>query len=77
MPTRLENLTGLTLETAPAACHDCVWWQARGSRNVDKRRWIERVESGWGAWGTIYRDDDGRVLGTMQYGPAEAFPRAE
>ena len=76
MAPRLENLTGLTLETAPSVCHDCVWWQARGSRNVDKGRWIERVESGWGSWGTIYRDDDGRMLGTMQYGPADAFPRA-
>ena len=24
----------------------------------------------------IYRDDDGRVLGSMQYGPAQLFPRA-
>jgi hypothetical protein len=29
-----------------------------------------------GAWGTVYRDDDGRVLGSMQYGPAQLFPRA-
>jgi len=34
------------------------------------------VEHEWGAWGTIYRDDDGRVLGSMQYGPAHLFPRA-
>ena len=46
------------------------------SRSVDKRKWIERVESGWGSWGTIYRDDDGRTLGSMQYGPAGLFPRA-
>ena len=76
MPTRVDSLTGLTLETAPSVCHECVWWQTRGSRSIDKRRWIERVESGWGSWGTIYRDDDGRVLGSMQYGPAEVFPRA-
>ncbi|MGZ4352570.1 MAG: hypothetical protein ACXVZL_03890 [Gaiellaceae bacterium] len=76
MPTRVDSLTGLTLETAPSVCQDCVWWQTRGTRSVDKRRWIERVESGWGSWGTIYRDDDGRVLGSMQYGPAEVFPRA-
>lgn len=76
MTTRVDSLTGATLETAPAVCHDCVWWQTRGSRSLEKRKWIERVESGWGSWGTIYRDDDGRVLGSMQYGPAEVFPRA-
>jgi hypothetical protein len=27
-------------------------------------------------WGSIYRDDDGAVLGSMQYGPANLFPRA-
>jgi hypothetical protein len=74
--TRVQSLTGATLETAPAVCHECVWWQARGSRTVDKRRWIERVEEHWGAWGTIYRDDDGHSLGSMQYGPVAAFPRA-
>ena len=75
--TRVDSLTGATLETAPTVCHDCVWWQTHGSRSLDKRRWIERVEEHWGAWGAIYRDDDGRVLGSMQYGPADAFPRAE
>jgi hypothetical protein len=74
--TRVVGLTGATLETAPTVCHDCIWWQARGSRGIDKRRWIERVESDWGTWGTIYRDDDGRALGSMQHGPASAFPRA-
>jgi hypothetical protein len=53
-----------------------VWWQSRGNKEPDKQRWIERAEEDWGAWGTIYRDDDGRVLGSMQYGPATLFPRA-
>src|SRR5947207_11726298 len=74
--TRLAGLTKLTLTTAPSVCHDCVWWQSRGSRPVDKDRWMEKVELGWGAFGTVYYDGDGRVLGSMQYGPAEAFPRA-
>jgi hypothetical protein len=76
MPPQLSGLTGATLETAPTVCHDCVWWQSRGGRSADKRRWIERVEDDWGAWGTVYRDEDGRLLGSMQYGPAGAFPRA-
>jgi len=76
MSSRLAGLTGATLETAPAVCQSCVWWQSRGNREPEKRKWIERAEDEWGAWGTIYRDDDGRVLGSMQYGPAPLFPRA-
>jgi hypothetical protein len=76
MPPRLAGLTKLTLQTAPTVCHECVWWQSRGSREVDKDRWMEKVELGFGAFGTVYYDTDGRVLGSMQYGPAELFPRA-
>lgn len=76
MPPRLTGLTKLTLETAPTVCHECVWWQARGRRSVEKSRWMEKVELDFGAWGTVYYDSDGRVLGSMQYGPAQAFPRA-
>jgi hypothetical protein len=73
---RLESQSGANVESGPAVCHDCVWWQSRGFRTVDKRRWIERAEEQWGTWGTIYRDDDGRPLGSVQYGPAPLFPRA-
>ena len=76
MTSRLAGLTGATLETTPAVCQSCVWWQTRGNREPEKRKWVERAESEWGAWGTIYRDDDGRVLGSMQYGPSQLFPRA-
>jgi hypothetical protein len=76
VPTRVAGLTGATLERAPGVCHGCVWWQSRGGREADKRRWIERAEEEWGAWGSVYEDDDGRLLGSMQYGPAQLFPRA-
>ena len=76
MSTRVAGLTGLTLEEAPAVCHGCVWWQTKGARSIDKRRWIEKTEDDWGAWGAVYRDDDGSVIGSMQYGPAVLFPRA-
>lgn len=76
MAPRIAGLTKLSLETAPSVCHDCVWWQTRGRRELDKERWMERVELEFGAFGTIYYDSDGRVLGSMQYGPAPAFPRA-
>jgi hypothetical protein len=76
-PPRLTGLTKLTLETAPSVCHSCVWWQSRSSRrDVDKERWMSRVEEEYGAFGTIYYDDDGRALGSIQYGPAPLFPHA-
>ena len=77
MATRLAGLTGATLEDVATVCHECVWWQSRTpGRRVDKRRWIEKAETEFGAWGTVYYDDDRRVLGSMQYGPVRLFPRA-
>lgn len=76
MPTRLLGLTRGTLETTPSVCHECVWWQSRTGRSSAKDRWMDKVEDEWGAWGTVYYDEHGRVLGSMQYGPAELFPRA-
>jgi hypothetical protein len=74
--TSIAGLTGATLETAPAVCHECTFWQSRTGRSTDKRRWIRGTEEEWGAWGTVYYDDDGRLLGSMQYGPSDLFPRA-
>ena len=65
------------MQDAPAVCHACIWWQSHVGRELDKDRWIEKAETEWGPWGTVYYDGDGRVLGSMQYGPAELFPRAE
>jgi hypothetical protein len=76
MPPLVAPLSEGTLASAPAVCHDCVWWQSRGTRRVGKERWIERAQEEWGSWGTVYRDDDGRLLGSIQYGPAHLFPRA-
>jgi hypothetical protein len=73
---RVTGLTGLTLLHAPRVCHECIWWQTREGRSTDKRRWIEGAETSFGPWGTVYYDADGRVLGSMQFGPAELFPRA-
>lgn len=74
--TRIVGLTGITLETAPAVCHECIFWQTPSNRNIDKVKWIRGTEEEWGAWGTVYYDDDGRLLGSMQYGPSDLFPRA-
>ena len=72
----LAGLTRGTIESAPSVCHGCVWWQSRVGRSTGKERWMEKAEDEWGPWGTLYLDDDGRLLGSMQYGPAELFPRA-
>ncbi|MGZ8695148.1 MAG: hypothetical protein ACXWYS_06890 [Gaiellaceae bacterium] len=76
MLTRVAGLTGATIVRAPSVCQTCIWWQSRLGKDEDKDRWIERADDAWGGWGALYQDDDGRVLGTMQFGPAELFPRA-
>jgi hypothetical protein len=76
MAQRVTGLTSGTLERAPGVCQTCVWWQSRAGREAAKERWMERTEDDWGAWGALYRDDDGRLLGSIQYGPSDLFPRA-
>ena len=76
MTTRLRPLTRVTVQEAPIVCHSCVWWQSKGGRRADKSKWIDKVEDDFGAWGSLYYDDDGRVIGSMQFGPADLFPRA-
>jgi hypothetical protein len=72
----VTGLTGVTLEDAPVVCRGCTWWQSRTGRDVEKAKWIDKAETEWGPWGTVYYDADGRLLGSMQYGPASLFPRA-
>jgi hypothetical protein len=76
MAARLDALSRGTLATTPSVCQGCVWWQSRPGRTVSKDRWMDKAESEFGSWGTVYSDEQGRVLGSMQYGPAELFPRA-
>ena len=76
MASHIVGLSSGTVRDTAAVCRDCVWWQSRGNKTASKERWIEKVEGDWGEWGTVYYGDDGRVLGSMQYGPAGLFPRA-
>ena len=76
MSPGVTGLTRATLGSAPSVCRDCVWWQSRGNKTASKERWIDRAEEDWGEWGTIYLDEGGRLLGTLQYGPSPLFPRA-
>jgi hypothetical protein len=74
--SHVVGLTRVTSDDTPRVCQGCVWWQSRGNRTASKARWIDKIEDDWGEWGTVYYDDDGSVLGSMQYGPASLFPRA-
>ena len=76
MGYQLRPVTRATLEDTPSVCQTCTFWQTREGRDVDKARWAERIEDGWGAWGTLYVGDGDRLLGSIQYGPATVFPRA-
>jgi hypothetical protein len=76
MKPRVSGLSRGTLTHAPSVCGDCVWWQSRGNKTASKERWMDGVEDEWGEWGSIYLDEHGRLLGSMQYGPAHLFPRA-
>ena len=74
--TRIAGLTKLTLETAPSCATSASGGRRAARRTLDKDRWMEKIELDFGACGTVYYDADGRVLGSMQYGPCRLFPRA-
>jgi len=76
MAAGVSGLTRATLGSAPSVCRECVWWQSRGNRTASKERWMERAEDEFGEWGTLYLDEGGRLLGSLQYGPSYLFPRA-
>jgi hypothetical protein len=76
MPGGVSGLTRGTIGVAPSVCRECIWWQSRGNRTASKERWMERAEEDFGEWGTVYLDDAGHLLGSMQYGPSHLFPRA-
>jgi hypothetical protein len=72
----VSGLTRATAHSSPSVCRECVWWQSRGNKTASKDRWVDRAEEDWGEWGTIYLDQAGRLLGSLQYGPSHLFPRA-
>jgi hypothetical protein len=77
VPYRLHPVNAISIRNAPPPCVDCVFWQAREGRTVDKAKWADRIEEEWGAWGTLYFAENDRLLGFIQFGPSEHFPRAQ
>lgn len=76
MATPIEPVTQASIGRAPPVCVGCVFWQSRGQRPAAKDRWAQKIEEEWGAWGTLYHGEADRLLGFIQYGPADYFPRA-
>lgn len=76
MPYRLHPVTAASMEQAPPPCVGCVFWQSRNERPMSKGRWAERLEDAWAPWGTFYYGEADRLLGFIQFGPADHFPRA-
>jgi hypothetical protein len=73
----VDHLTGATIGGAPAPCRECMWWQTRPGREpAERSRWAADAEHEFGPWGKLYRDESG-VIGLIQYGPAQEFPRAQ
>ncbi|MBA2616013.1 MAG: hypothetical protein H0U90_09640 [Actinobacteria bacterium] len=75
MGYRLHPVNTISIRHAPEPCIQCVFWQGREGRTVDKTRWAEKVEDEWGAWGTLYLGEQDRLLGFIQCGPSDFFPR--
>jgi hypothetical protein len=72
----VQHLTGATDRLRPNVCQGCSWWQQDPrAREVDRARWIEEFEERFGSWGKLYLDGE-RHVGSLQYGPGQAFPRA-
>ena len=74
---RVRHLAHGHLADAPPPCRACMWWQTRPGRQPgDRLRWAHETEDDFGAWGKLYLDE-GRVIGLIQYGPADRFPRTQ
>ena len=72
----VQHLTGVSDRLRPHVCQGCSWWQQDPrAREVDRARWIDEFEERFGSWGKLYLDGE-RHIGSLQYGPAQAFPRA-
>ena len=73
--SEVKHLTGATDHLRPGVCQSCVWWQqTTRAREVERPRWIAEFEERFGSWGKLYMDGE-RHVGSLQYGPAVAFPR--
>ncbi|MFA6001501.1 MAG: hypothetical protein WC828_05235 [Thermoleophilia bacterium] len=75
---QLQELDRNSSSHLPDDCKNCGWWQGHegGWPTVETAgNWIEAAEESFGGWGKLALGDD-RLLGMIQYGPSNLFPRA-
>lgn len=75
--SQITSVTAATRSVLPAPCISCVFWQHDRlvSDERQKSAWAEAFGRRHGAFGRVLRDGDS-FRGMVQFGPADAFPRA-
>ncbi len=75
---QLQNLDRSTLPHLPERCRTCGWWQGYDEGWADassEESWSAIAEERFGCWGKLALAD-GRLMGQMQFGPPQLFPRS-
>jgi hypothetical protein len=75
--SQITSVTAATRTALPPPCISCVFWQHDRlvSDERHKAAWAEGFGRRHGAFGRVLRDGPS-FRGMVQFGPAEAFPRA-
>ena len=75
--SQITSVTAATRSALPAPCISCVFWQHDRlvSDERHKAAWAESFGRRHGAFGRVLRDGPA-FRGMVQFGPADAFPRA-
>lgn len=75
--SQITSVTAATRPALPAPCISCVFWQHDRlvSDERHKAAWAETFDRRHGAFGRVLHDGPA-FRGMVQYGPADAFPRA-
>lgn len=75
--SQITSVTAATRSALPAPCVSCVFWQHDRLVSDERRKasWAESFGRRHGAFGRVLRDGPS-FRGMVQFGPADAFPRA-
>lgn len=75
---QLQNLNKYSLSQLPPECRNCGWWQGydRGWKPREAEAWSGTAEETFGSWGKMALGD-GELLGMVQFGPPQLFPRCK
>jgi hypothetical protein len=75
--SQITSVTAATRATLPAPCISCVFWQHDRLVTDERQKaaWAETFGRRHGAFGRVLHDGPA-FRGMVQFGPADAFPRA-